>query len=106
MKYKSLVKFFCIIILFIFLCSYFIEKSGYYEYNLQAKKNLTEEQMRQFEEDVRNGKDIDLDSYLRSTTVDYSNKLTRTTSEASIRLNNYLKNIIANTFNMLGKFVQ
>ena len=62
--------------------------------------------MRQFEEDVRNGKDIDLDSYLRSTTVDYSNKLTRTTSEASIRLNNYLKNIIANTFNMLGKFVQ
>lgn len=106
MKHKTLIKVFGLLIIFIFLCSYFIEKSGYYEYNLQARKNLTEEQMKQFEQDVKEGKDIKLDSYLKETTVDYSNQLTRTTSEASIKLNNYLKNIIVNAFNMLGKFVQ
>lgn len=106
MKYKTLIKVLGLLIIFIFLCSYFIERSGYYEYNLQVRKKLTEEQMKQFEQDVKEGKDIKLDSYLKETTIDYSSQLTRTTSEASIKLNNYLKNIIANAFNMLGKFVQ
>ncbi len=106
MKHKKLVKFFCSLILLIFLFSYFIEISGYYEYNLQSKKNLTEEQMKQFESDVKAGKDIDLDHYLQETTIDYSNSLTKTTSEASIKLNQYLKNILTNGLDILGKFFQ
>lgn len=106
MKSKKLIKFLGILIIFVFLCSYFIEMSGYYEYNLQNRKNLTEEQIKQFEEDVKEGKDIDIDSYLKETTIDYSNQLTRTTSEASIRLNGYLKNILSGTFELLGKFIK
>lgn len=106
MKQKKLIKFFGLLIIFIFLCSYFIEMSGYYEYNLQNRKNLTEEQMKQFEEDVKEGKEIDIDSYLKETTIDYSNQLTRTTSEASIKLNNYLKSFLSNTFDILGKFIK
>jgi len=52
-----------------------------------------------------NGKNIDLNSYLNNNYIDYSNSLTRKTSEANIRLNNYLKRIISNTFDILGKFV-
>ena len=106
MKSKKMIKFFVGLIILIFLCAYFIETSGYYEYNLQHKKNLTEEQIEQFEADVKAGKDIDLDTYLKETTVDYSSSLTRTTSEASLKLNNYLKNILSNTFHILGKFIQ
>ena len=105
MKHKKIIKFIGVSIILIFLCLYVIEMSGYYDYNLQNKKNLTEEQIKQFEQDVKDGKDIDLDSYLKETTVDYSNQLTRTTSQASLKLNNYLKSIIANTFNLLGKFI-
>lgn len=105
MKLKKIIKFIGIIILLIFFCSYIMEMSGYYEYNLQSKKNLTEEQIEQFERDVKEGKDIDLDSYLKETTIDYSNQLTRTTSEASLKLNSYLKSIISNTFNILGKLI-
>ncbi len=38
MKYKRLFKFISILVIAIFLFSYFIEISGYYEYNLQSKK--------------------------------------------------------------------
>ena len=106
MKHKKMVKFFCTCIILIFLFSYFIQVSGYYEYNLQNKKNLTEDQIKQFELDVKEGKDIDLDRYLKDTQVDYSNKLTQTTSQASIKLNDYLKNFLSNTFKILEKFVK
>lgn len=106
MKHKKLLKFLGGIIILIFLFSYFIEFSGYYEYNLQNKKNLTEAQIAQFEADVKAGKEIDLDSYLSETTIDYSNSLTRSTSEASLKLNNYLKRILTGGFDILGKFIK
>lgn len=106
MKNKKMWKFFVALLIMIFLCSYFIELSGYYEYNLQGKKNLTEAQIQQFEQDVKEGKNIDINEYLKENKIDYSNQLTRTTSEASIKLNDYLKNILSNTFKILERFVK
>ena len=105
MKFKKILKLICIALIFVFLCSYFIEMSGYYEYNLQSKKNLTQTQMEQFEADINEGKDVDLNQYLKETTIDYSNKITRTTTEASIKLNDYLKNFLTNGLKMLGQLV-
>lgn len=106
MKHKKLLKFFGVMIILIFLFCYFIEYSGYYEYNLQNKKNLTESQIQQFEEDVKNGKDIDLDSYLTDSSIDYSNSLTRTTTEANLKLNNYLKKILTGGLGILGRLIK
>ena len=106
MKHKKLLKFFCGMIILIFLFCYFIEFSGYYEYNLQNKKNLTPNQIKQFEEDVKTGKEIDLDDYLTGVTIDYSNSLTRTTTEANLKLNHYLKKILTGGFDILGKFIR
>ncbi len=103
MKHKKFFKFCCFLLLFIFICSYFIEISGYYEYNLANKKNLTNWQIQQFEKDIKEGKSIDLNRYLKDTQNDYSNKLTRTTSETSLRLNEYLKQIIGNTFSVMKR---
>lgn len=106
MKSKKIMKFLGMLIVLLFLFSYFLETTGYYEYNLQNKKNLTEAQIEQFESDVKAGKDIDLNTYLKEVTTDYSSSLTRTTSEASLKLNNYLKNILTNTLDVLGKFIR
>ena len=106
MKYKKVIKFSFGGIILIFLFSYFIEYSGYYEYNLQSKKNLTEEQIKKFEDDVKNGKEIDLNSYLEKTTIDYSNSLTRSTSQANLKLNEYLKKFLTGGFDILGKFIK
>lgn len=102
----KVIKLFCSLIILTFLFSYFIECSGYYEYNLHNKKNLTEEDIKRFESDVKEGKEIDLNSYLSKETIDYSNSLTRTTSNANIRLNDYLKKIIKSGFNLIGKFIE
>lgn len=105
MKHKKMIKYFSFIVIFIFLCSYIIEMSGYYEYNLNNKKNLTEEQMRQFEEDVRSGKEIDLNSYLKDNSIDYSNDLSRTTSNLSVKLNEYLKEFLTNGLKVFKKLI-
>ena len=102
----KIIKFICSLIILIFLFSYFIEHSGYYEYNLHNKKNLTEEEIKRFESDIREGKNIDLNSYLSKDNIDYSNSLTRTTSNANLRLNEILKKLIKNGFNLIGKFIE
>ena len=106
MKYKKMLKLCFFLLFFIFLCCYFIENRGYYEYQLAEQKNLTEDQIKQFEEDVRNGKDISIQNYLNNTRIDYSSSLTKKTSEVSLRLNDYLKKILKNTFKILEKLVE
>ena len=106
MKIKSIIKFTSVSIIFIFLFAYFTEMSGYYEYSLANKKNLTDEQIKQFENDIRDGKNIDITTYQKSNTTDYSNNLTKTTSETNIKLNNYLKKVIENTLQTLKKLVE
>lgn len=103
---KKIVKLICYTIVIIFLCSYFIESSGYYEYSLQTRKNLTEEGIKQFEQDVLDGKEIDMNDYLTKSSIDYSNELTRTTSNISIKLNNYLKEFLTDGFGIFERLVK
>lgn len=103
---KKIIKLTIYLIVIIFLCSYFIQRLGYYEYNMQNRKNLTEEAIKQFEDDVKNGKDIDINDYLTTHNIDYSNKLTKTTSNISIKLNVYLKNILTNGLDIFEKLVK
>ena len=74
-KNKNL-KFLIIIISLIFISSYFVANSGYYEYHLQEKVVLTNKKIKEFEDDVKNNKDIDVKDYLTNEEVDYTNKLT------------------------------
>ena len=100
MKLSKLFKFIVFTIVVVFFCTYFMEKTGYYEYKLQNKKILTENEMLKFENDVREGRDVSLEDYLSNTNIDYSNNLTKTTSNLSIKLNKYLKNILVNGFDI------
>lgn len=106
MKYKKGLKLLVYLTCFIFLFSYVASKSGYFEYNLQNRKKLTEKEIKKFEQDVSLGKNIDINDYLRESRVDYSNKLTKTTSRVSLKLNKYLKKTLNNTFNLLGRLIK
>lgn len=58
-----------------FLVLYFAQSSGYYE-NLNNKKvSLTEEKIKEFEEDVKNGKEINVENYVVNIRKDYRNKV-------------------------------
>ncbi len=57
-------------------------QTGYYEAKLNEKTMVTEEGMRQFEEDVKNGKNVDIKDYLEEIHEDYSNN----TSKAGVKI--------------------
>lgn len=75
-KYVQQFKMFFIILCIIFICLYAISLNGYN--NQEYKKTLyTEEQIKRFENDVKNGKDINIDDYLTYDEIDYSNNFSK-----------------------------
>ena len=51
-----------LILLFTFTTLYIASYNGYYEYSNNKKVTLTNEKIKEFEEDVKNGKKIDLEN--------------------------------------------
>lgn len=106
MSTKKFIKLIVIVVVVIFFYAYITETSGYYEYSIRNRSNLTEEQIRRFEEDVKEGKDIDISDYSTNDVVDYSNRLTKTTTKVSLKINSYLKDRIKDVFRILDKMVE
>ena len=74
-KNKTL-KFILIVIIIIYISSYYVANSGYYEYHLQEKTVLTNEKIKEFEQDVKDNQNIDIKDYLAYEEVDYTNRIT------------------------------
>ncbi len=106
MNKKKIFKFvfFCLFISFVI--SYVIEKTGYYEYNLQNKMIMTNEAMERFEKDVKEGKDVRREDYLVSTEKDYTSTLTKGTNKVSLKVNSLLKSAVEGVFKVIGIFVE
>ena len=56
-----------IILFAIFITVFISNKYGYYEYQKHEQVTLTQEQIKQFEQDVKDGKEVDLENYLANT---------------------------------------
>ena len=106
MSKKFLIKTIFGIFFVAFVISYVIGESGYYEYELANKKYLTEEEMKKFEEDVKNGEKIDLKDYTVDTRIDYTNKFTDAVTNTSLTINKYLKKSIESVFGLLNKMIE
>lgn len=106
MNKKLVIKILFGMVFIAFIISYAIGESGYYEYQLANKKYLTEEQMKKFEEDVKNGSEVDIKDYTVETRIDYTNKFTDLVSNTSMSINKYLKKSIESIFGLLNKVVQ
>ena len=88
-----------------FIVVYFSEITGYYEYQNNKKMVLTEEQRKKYEEDVKNNKQIDLNSYLVIEEMNYNNGLSRFTSKMSDNISKIVKSGIEYVFKSISKFV-
>lgn len=58
-----------------FLVLYFAQAGGYYEDVNNKKASLIEEKIKQFEEDVKNGKKIEVENYVVNIKKNYDNKI-------------------------------
>lgn len=95
------------ILLFIsYITIYIFSVSGYYEYNNYQKMTLTKEQIKQFEDDVKNGKEIDIEDYLKKEDIKYNNKIANTGKGVSKIISNTIKTVLTKTFTAISDFIE
>lgn len=108
MKYETGIKIIQYIFYALFICFvvvYCTSLAGYYEYQQRQRVVLTEEKIKQFEEDIKNGKSIDIDNYApEKETFDYAPK--RLGGKISEVISKYTRKGIESTFKMLNNFVE
>ena len=83
--YHKIFKFCFTISLVAFLTLYLSQATGYYEYEQHKTATFTSKQIKQFEKDVAEGKNIDMKKYLENSNKDYSNRMSDLGYELSIR---------------------
>jgi len=103
---KTLTKLFILAKSFIFLASYLIASTGYYEYTMQQRTILTNEKIKEFEEDIKNNENIDIKDYLEEENIDYSNKITNLVYNISDSSNKLARKAIKYLFKKLGSLVE
>ena len=102
MKYENTFKIIFIFLFVIFLTMYISVGSNYYEYELHKKVMLTNEDIKRFEDDVKNNKEVDIDNYI-SSRVDYSNSFSKASTKVSKETKKYIKQGIDDIFNIYSK---
>jgi len=104
-KKNKIYKFIFLIFFMSFLVIYFSELTGYYEYQNHQKTTLTEEQIRKFEEDVKNGNEVDINEYLVVDTKKYNNALSKLASKLSDNISKIVNNGVEYTFKYISKII-
>jgi len=96
-----------IILLFLaFVALYFASETGYYDDTMRKKTILTEEKIKEFESDVKAGKNVEIADYLTDTEKNYRNNLSNSIVNVSNRINKIFKNGIQSIFKFVDKLVE
>lgn len=93
-------------IIIIYTACYYVACSGYYEYHVQEKTILTNQKIKEFEEDIKNNKEVDIKDYLVNEEVDYTNRFTRLMYGISDNGNKLARKIIKGLFKKLSYLVE
>ncbi len=89
MTKTNLARLIVLILVFLFFVLYFMQASGYNEYTRNRENMLTEEQIKEYEEDIEAGKDVTIKDYLNKDKVNYENKV----SELGLDLSRLIEDI-------------
>lgn len=95
-----------IFLFIIFIALYISQSTGYYEYEQYKKVALTNEQIKQFEKDVKEGKKVDVKDYVSETKKEYGNKISNAGLTISKKIEKYVKKFINSVFDNIGDVVK
>lgn len=93
---------FFLVLLIGFTALYISEATGYYEFEQHNKKVLTEEKIKKFEEDIENGKNIDINEYVVSSKPIYESKLSKLGNKISKKVEKTIVNGLNGIFEFLN----
>lgn len=89
----------------VYMALYYMAETGYYEYKEYNKMILTEEAMKRFENDIKEGKDVTVENYITTSYKDYSNKISSLGLKAGESLENFMTKGIGGVFSVVTKLV-
>ena len=87
---------------FAFGALYLSEKTGYYEFQEHKQVNLTNEKIKEFESDIKSGKDINIKDYIDEKEVSFENGFSSTGIFLSETISHWLENGLNSTFDFLN----
>ncbi len=98
-------KYIFIILFTSYLVLFLASNNGYYEYKNKQKNILTEEQIKKFEQDILDGKSVDLEDYIEpENNLDVGNKTI--SLKLSEKICSYTRKTIEQTFKVLSKMIE
>ena len=104
-KVYNSVKVITLILFIIFITMFFASFTGYYDYENKKQAIMTEEKIKQFEQDVKNGVNLDLTNYIDKPKNNYNSFLAKVGSKTSKFISNTVSSSVSNFFGFLIKFV-
>lgn len=87
----------------IFISLYIAMGSGYYEAQMQQRTTLTKENIEKFEQDIKEGKPVDINDYVGKEKKDYNNAISKAGISFSDNVEKFMKHGIGNIVNFVGK---
>jgi len=88
-------------LLFLFLGLYIASRNGYIDYQARNQMILTQEQIKKFEDDVKNKRPIDIENYVTREEELYDNQLSRTSLKLSNTIGRTVQSILNFVFGKL-----
>lgn len=89
----------------VYITIYVSQLTGYYEYKNYQKTVLTEEQIEQFEQDVKDGKQVNVKDYVVNTNKNYQTNLSKMGMNLSNTISSWVNKGINSSFDFLVKLV-
>ena len=89
----------------VYITIYVSQLTGYYEYKNYQKTVLTEEQIEQFEQDVKEGKQVNVKDYVVNTNKNYQTNLSKIGMNLSNTISSWVNKGINSSFDFLVKLV-
>ena len=95
-------KYSLLVLFLLFLGLYFSSNAGLIDYQAKYKKNLTEKEIMKFEEDIKNGVNVDIKDYINTNNKYYNNSI----SKASLKISNTIGNAVKGTLDFMFKQIE
>lgn len=89
----------------IYMSLYSLNASGYYDGSMRRKVEFTEEQIKEFEQDIADGKNVEIKDYLKDQNRDYTNGVSRIGYSISTKVNTFFNKGIKEFVKILSKLL-
>ncbi len=89
-----------------FFALYVSEETGYYEFEQHKRVTLTQDRIKEFEQDIAEGKNVDIKDYMSDREINYQTKMSDAGLKLSEGIGKWAQDGLGAAFNFLSQIVE